>query len=489
LIVTSLVFYSWSNPWNLPIIVVSILVNYGLGYLISHKINNLSTKKLLLTIGLILNIAFLAYYKYFNFFVENFNNWLGADLSLTKIILPVGISFFTFQQIAYLVDVYQGKTQESSLLKYCLFVSFFPLVSAGPILRHKELAPQLTESSIYKFDSQNFAVGLTLFMGGLFKKVVFADRIAEFSNLAFGAAAEGVTLTFSESWVGALAYTLQLYFDFSGYSDMAIAIAYMFGIKFPLNFNSPYKSISIIDFWRRWHITLSYFLRDYLYIPLGGNRKGKIRQYLNLMITMLLGGLWHGAGWTFVLWGGLHGFYLVINHCYSSVRKSLGHNLKQDPWLLKGIGWFVTFIAVVVSWVFFRAKDVDTALSILSSMVGMNGIQLPAFFEPYLAFMRDWGVGFLGFTVDVGISQKYAVFGTAILLLIAWFTPNTEQWLGKYNPTLTQPVGSNEPSWLNRLWQSLSWQPNKIWTVVVAGITAVSLLCFTRVSEFLYFQF
>lgn len=226
-----------------------------------------------------------------------------------------------------------------------------------------------------------------------------------------------------------------------------------------------------------------------MYIPLGGSRKGELRRYSNLVITMLLGGLWHGAGWTFVFWGGLHGIYLVINHLYRSLRKNLGHNLKNDGWLLRRMGWLVTFMSVVISWVFFRANNFDTALGILGSMFGVNGLQLPPFIEPYLGFLRNWGIGFLGITVNVGISQKYSTFGIAILLLIVWFTPNTQQWMGMYNPTLTQPLVQNRPLWLERFWQVLSWRPNKIWTIIIAGLTSASLLCFSRVSEFLYFQF
>jgi D-alanyl-lipoteichoic acid acyltransferase DltB (MBOAT superfamily) len=489
LVITSLFFYGWWNPKNLPLIIISMLCNYGIGYLLGNKLNNHIRKKTILILGIGFNLALIGYFKYANFFVENFNQVIGTDFNLGKIILPLGISFFTFQQIAYLVDAYQGETKEYSLLKYVLFVSYFPQLIAGPIVHHRDILPQFKKSEIYRFNSEILAIGLTIFVAGLFKKVIFADSIAEYANLAFNAVAKGIELTFSESWIGALAYTLQLYFDFSGYSDMAIGAAYMFGIRLPLNFNSPYKAISIVDFWRRWHITLSNFLRDYLYIPLGGNRKGKVRRYSNLMITMLLGGLWHGAGWTYIFWGGLHGIYLVINHLYRSFRKSIGHDLKQDGWLLKGIGWLVTFLAVVVSWVFFRADSFATAISILRSMIGLNGIQLPVFLEPHLAFMRNWGVGFLGFTMDVGISQKYATFGVLLLLLISWFTPNTQQWMGIYNPTLNQTTSFEHQGWLQKFWQNLPWKPNNIWTVIMAGITTASLLCFTRVSEFLYFQF
>jgi D-alanyl-lipoteichoic acid acyltransferase DltB (MBOAT superfamily) len=489
LVITSLFFYGWWNPKNLPLIIISMLCNYGLGYLLSKKIASQISKKAVLILGIGFNLALIGYFKYANFLVDNVNWLTGGDFNLGKIVLPLAISFFTFQQIAYLVDAYQGETREYSLLKYILFVSFFPQLIAGPIVHHKDILPQFKQSETYRFNSETLAIGLTIFVAGLFKKVIFADRIAEYANLAFNAASSGIELTFSESWVGALAYTLQLYFDFSGYSDMAIGAAYMFGIRLPLNFNSPYKAFSIVDFWRRWHITLSHFLRDYLYIPLGGNRKGEARRYGNLMVTMLLGGLWHGAGWTYVFWGGLHGAYLVINHLYRSFRKALGHDLQQDGWLLRGIGWFVTFVAVVVSWVFFRADSFATATSILRSMIGLNGMQLPAFLESQLGFMRNWGVGFLGFTLDVGISQKYATFGVLILLLIAFFTPNTQQWMGIYNPTLTEPISPRSQGKLPQFWQSLTWKPNNIWTVIIAGITTASLLCFTRVSEFLYFQF
>ena len=489
LIFASLIFYGRWNPLNLPLIVLSIIVNYGFGYLLGNVLENKIAKKATLGLGIIFNLGLICYFKYANFLLNNINQFFDTNFDLPLIVIPLAISFFTFQQIAYLVDAYRGETKEYDLRKYMLFVCFFPQLIAGPIVHHREILPQFEKTSIYKFSEKTLAIGLTIFIAGLFKKVIFADRIAEYSNLAFAAASQGIDLTFSEAWAGALGYSLQLYFDFSGYSDMAIGAAYMFGIKLPLNFNSPYKAISIVDFWRRWHITLSHFLRDYLYIPLGGGRKGELRRYSNLFITMLLGGLWHGAGWTFIFWGGLHGFYLVVNHLYRSVRQNLGHNLKNDGWLLRRIGWITTFVAVVISWVFFRADSFDTATSILKSMFGFYGVNLPSFIAPYLSFLRNFGVEFWGFTVNVGISQKYATFGIIILLLIAWFTPNTQQWMGKYNPTLTEPREYYRSLWQQQFWQSLTWKPNTIWTMIVAAITSLSLLSFTRVSEFLYFQF
>ena len=489
LVLASLFFYGWWKPLNLPLIILSIVINYSLGHLLGNFLTKNIVKKAILILGIVFNLALICYFKYAGFLIRTIDRVVDTNINFATVVIPLAISFFTFQQIAYLVDAYKGETKEYNILKYMLFVCFFPQLIAGPIVHHKEVLPQFEKASIYKFSQQTLAIGLTVFVAGLFKKVIFADRIAEYSNLAFAAASQGINLTFSESWVGALGYSLQLYFDFSGYSDMAIGAAYMFGIKLPLNFNSPYKAVSIIDFWRRWHITLSHFLRDYLYIPLGGSRKGSLRRYFNLLVTMLLGGLWHGAGWTFIFWGGLHGVYLVINHLYRSVRKGLGHNLKNDSWLLQGIGWLTTFIAVVISWVFFRANNFETAISILKSMIGFNGIELPIFLEPYLGFLRNLGIGFLGFTVNVGISQKYATFGIIILLLIAWFTPNTQQWMGKYNPTLTEPIEHYRSLWEQKIWQALVWRPNKIWTVIIAGLTSLSLLCFSRVSEFLYFQF
>ncbi len=488
LVFASLFFYGWWNPPYLILIVISIALNYICGsYLSHHLVDRSNSKKLFLLLGIGFNLGLIGYYKYANFFISNINQVIGSNINITSIILPLGISFYTFQQIAYLVDAYRGETKEYNFLNYSLFVTFFPQLIAGPIVHHKDILHQFRQDSIYRFSSQALSIGLTVFIAGLFKKIVFADRIAAFATPVFAAASQGVTLTFSEAWAGALAYTLQLYFDFSGYSDMAIGIAYMFGIRLPLNFYSPYKAVSIVDFWRRWHITLSHFLRDYLYIPLGGNRKGKIRRHINLMITMLLGGLWHGAGWTFIFWGGLHGVYLVINHQYRSFRRWIGQDTKEDGWLLRGMGWFVTFLAVMVSWVFFRADSFTSALSILSSMIGLNGISLPGFWEPYLSFMKNWGVDFQGFTVNVGMSQKYAVLGITSLLLVAWFTPNTQQWMGKYSPALTQP--SEESTGISNLWKKIQWQPNKLWSSILGLMTAVALLGMTRVSEFLYFQF
>ena len=314
LVATSLFFYGWWAPRYVWLIVTSVLVNYALGVVLATRAASQDgPRKRLLAVGVSANLGLLAYFKYANFFVDNVRHLFHIDVEIGQIVLPLAISFFTFQQIAYLVDAHRRLTREYNFLHYCLFVTFFPQLIAGPIVHHGEMLPQFGKETTYRLNRTNLEVGVTFFLMGLFKKVVIADGIARYGTPVFDAAQAGLTIDFWQAWAGALAYTFQIYFDFSGYSDMAIGIARMFGIKLPLNFHSPYKATSVIEFWRRWHMTLSRFLRDYLYIPLGGNRKGPGRRHANLMVTMLLGGLWHGAGWTFMYWGGLHGLYLIVS--------------------------------------------------------------------------------------------------------------------------------------------------------------------------------
>ncbi len=377
LVGASLFFYGWWNPAYLGLILASILFNYAMGAALVSG-NGRSHARYLLAVGVACNLAILAYFKYANFFVENLNTLSGSSYHLETIILPLAISFFTFQQITFLVDASRGETREYNFLHYSLFVTFFPQLIAGPIVHHREMLPQFAKNSIYRINQSNLAIGLAIFLLGLFKKVVLADGVAAYATPVFDAAESGVVITFFEAWAGALAYTFQLYFDFSGYSDMAIGIARMFNINLPLNFNSPYKAVNIIEFWRRWHMTLSRFLRDYLYFPLGGNRKGQPRRYVNLMITMLLGGLWHGAGWTFVAWGFMHGIFLVINHAWHGLRRLLGSEPGSLGFPGRSVAWLVTFLSVVVSWVMFRAESFESATNILQGMAGMNGFILPA---------------------------------------------------------------------------------------------------------------
>ena len=362
LVFSSLFFYSWWNIIYLPIILVSMLFNYVIGNTLSSSETKKSfNKKVILTFGIVSNLALLVYFKYADFFIDNLNSAAGTEIPLLHLALPLAISFFTFQQIAYLVDSYRQETKEYDFLNYALFVTFFPQLIAGPIVHHKEMMPQFAnvrnKVKIYK----NIALGLFIFSLGLFKKVVIADTFAAWATKGFDLS---TSLNFFEAWITSLSYTFQLYFDFSGYTDMAIGIALLFNIKLPINFNSPYKALDIQDFWRRWHITLSRFLRDYIYIPLGGNKKGKFRTYNNLLATFILGGFWHGAGWTFIFWGFLHGFALIIHRLWSSIGFKLP----------KVIAWIITFNFVNIAWVFFRAKEWDDAIKVLSGMIGLNGI-------------------------------------------------------------------------------------------------------------------
>jgi D-alanyl-lipoteichoic acid acyltransferase DltB (MBOAT superfamily) len=375
----SVFFYGYWSPRFVPLLLGSVAFNYLMGRVLLGQVRGGRTRRSATTlfVSVAVNLTVLAYFKYANFFLDSFNTVAGTHWDIGRIILPIGISFFTFTQIAYLVDTYQGKVKETNALHYLLFVTYFPHLIAGPVLHHKEMMPQFALRTTYRFQLTNFSVGVGFFIIGLFKKVILADGIQPFVGPVFDAAPSHV-LTGLEAWGGALAYTMQLYFDFSGYSDMAIGLSKMLNVDLPLNFNSPYKALNITDFWRRWHMTLSRFLRDYLYIPLGGNRKGPTRRYLNLFATMVLGGLWHGAGWTFVIWGALHGVYLAINHAWQSFRGSvLGHDLERSSWLGRMLALTVTFLAVVVAWVFFRATSFDAALRVLAGMAGANGWVLP----------------------------------------------------------------------------------------------------------------
>ncbi len=374
--------------------------------------------------------------------------------------------------------------KEYNFIHYTLFVTYFPHLIAGPVLHHKEMMPQFAHTSTYRFSYENLAVGGTIFFIGLFKKIILADGIAAYVPPVFNAPAAGVELTLIEAWGGALCFTLQLYFDFSGYSDMAIGLSRMFGVTLPLNFHSPYKSVNIIEFWRRWHMTLSRFLRDYLYIPLGGNRRGKVRRHLNLMTTMLLGGLWHGAGWTFVIWGGLHGLYLVINHAWHSLRRRLGQDpaqpLSRPMHLASAV---LTFLAVTVAWVFFRADSFGDAMSIVHAMFGGNGFALP---DTWLA---KWGTAgqwlatheAVAFGKNNGLIGGGAINWIWISLLIIWLAPNTQQIMRHFRPALDVPPGT--------VLTRITWRPTLLAAVLVCSLGFVALINLNQQSEFLYFQF
>lgn len=476
----SVFFYGWWNPAYVGLLLGSILFNYTVGYSLAKTGGSpvRPGRKPVLIFGIIGNLALLGYYKYANFFVSNLNLLLGENYVLTQIILPLGISFFTFTQIAFLVDTYQGKARECNFIHYCLFVTYFPHLIAGPVLHHKEMMPQFAHAETYRLRSENIVVGSTIFFIGLFKKAVMADGVAPYVAPAFDAAAAGDTLQFFQAWGGALAYTMQLYFDFSGYSDMAIGLSLLFGITLPLNFHSPYKAVNIIEFWRRWHMTLSRFLRDYLYIPLGGNRKGGRRRYFNLGVTMLLGGLWHGAAWTFALWGALHGCYLIINHGWRALRTILGQDLTRSAWAGRFAGAAITFFAVVVAWVFFRASSLDAALSMLEAMAGINGASLPAAFAPALGGLRE-PLEALGVEFSLGGgSQFVSTYGWVIALsLVVFLAPNTQEIMrrGQPAPAESQP--------------RVAWRPSVRWAVLMSLVAMAGILSLSHPSEFLYFQF
>ena len=412
---SSLFFYSWWNIIYLPLLLGSMFFNYFMGTLLIKK-----RDKLLLTLGVIGNLALIGYFKYSDFFIVNINGALSADIGLLHLALPLAISFFTFQQIAYLVDSYRQETKEYSFLNYALFVTFFPQLIAGPIVHHREMMPQFSDDKNSYLNHKNISFGLFIFALGLFKKVAIADTFAVWATAGFDTT---TTLTLVEAWVTSLSYTFQLYFDFSGYTDMAIGLALMFNIRLPINFNSPYKAQNIQDFWRRWHITLSRFLKDYIYIPLGGNRKGISATYANLMITFILGGLWHGAAWTFVFWGFLHGFALVTHRIWSNF------NIKIPLW----IAWLITFNFINISWVFFRAKEWNDATRVLSGMIGFNGLGYIGFDWKYILLLGAFMLVLLFKNSNVFIEGKrqlhyaYALVIASVLMLFHFLSLEVEE--------------------------------------------------------------
>ncbi|MCP5300256.1 MAG: MBOAT family protein [Chromatiaceae bacterium] len=473
LALASLFFYGWWKPDYLVILIASMVVNYGCGVWIYRTHPRPRLSKLILTVGIAFNLGLLGYFKYAGFIADNVNTLAGDNLlSVGEITLPLAISFFTFQQIAYLVDTYQTRVHEYNFSQYVLFVSFFPQLIAGPIVHHKEMMPQFKfhETHLVKLDDIN--IGLAIFCIGLFKKVVVADTVSIYAVPVFTAAESGAHLTLFEAWGGAMAYTLQLYYDFSGYSDMAIGLARLFGIRLPENFNSPYQARSIIDFWHRWHMTLSRFLRDYLYIPLGGSRRGKVRRYANLMVTMLLGGLWHGAGWTFVIWGGLHGLYLVVNHLWIALKARLPVVSGPPASGFSFLSWLLTFLAVVVGWVFFRAETFQGAYAVLRGMAGVNGAVL----DDRLAFLAPIVGSHVTFS-GVGIGAFGDLWGAVfivILLPITFLAPNTLQLVGP---------NKRHPSIQSSRTAAITW------SVLLSVAFAVSMARMTTVNQFLYFNF
>ncbi len=422
LILCSFVFYCWAEMKSGALLVFSILFNFSLGLGLTSPLLQLgkTRRKMLLIFGIAANVALLGFYKYTGFVISNLNEWFNFGLPLKKILLPVGISFFSFTQIAYLVDLYHSPDKRTSFLNYALFISFFPRLLAGPIARYDEIIPQLEGLKSKTLNYRNLSLALYLFAIGLFKKVEIADRFQEWASLGFDGASN-LHLLFA--WATSLSYTFQIYFDFSGYTDMAIGAALFFNIRLPINFNSPYKALDVQDFWRRWHITLTRFLRDYIYIPLGGNRVSEPHIYCNLMATFLIGGLWHGAGWTFVFWGFLHGAGLVIHR----VWKRTGLRLPRV------IAWLVTFNFVNIAWVFFRAKTWNDVIRVLKGMAGLSGVALPEEWAKTLHSFAGYGIQFMPWKrVMEGSRDSWLfIFGA---LAICLFFRNSNELAERFKP-------------------------------------------------------
>ena len=473
LIVASLFYYGWWNPRFLLVLVLSMLVNAALGKYLCETYGSPAQRRAARNIGIAFNLLLLGFFKYTGFLVFNLNSLFGSDIKVDEIVLPIGISFFTFLQIAFLVDAYRRDVVDFSLTNYFLFVSFFPHLIAGPIVHHKEMMPQLAGIRRGCLDPLNIAIGLSIFTVGLFKKTIIADNTARLADPVFLAVAAGTPINAATAWTGALAYSFQIYFDFSGYSDMAIGLARLFGIVFPLNFYSPYRAVNMIEFWRRWHMTLSRFLRNYLYIPLGGNRLGERRRYANLILVMLLGGLWHGAAWTFVLWGGLHGLFLVINHSWRYLRERFVMQMTAGAVWTRLLAWLLTFVCVTSAWVIFRADSVDHALRMLASMC----LQGPKNASNLLDILSPHG------TIAVGTLLHEVGVGTwlAGVAAIAFLAPNTSVLFRNHNQVLPMLATLSD--------RLLVWRPTMAWGVAIGVLFVVSVLHLTHITPFLYFQF
>ncbi len=442
LIVASLVFYGYNNIKYVPLIVLSIIINY----IIAVLIQVLSTKRalfwrILLIIGILFNILLLGYYKYYNFFIENINALFGIDFALKNIFLPLGISFFTFQQLSFLLSVYKGEEKVGTFYNYCAFVTFFPQLVAGPIVLYSEIIPQFEDSRTRRFNAENFVCGLFMFAIGLFKKVVIADTVSLYVDNGFNMADPGAVA----AWVTSLCYTLQIYFDFSGYSDMAVGLGKMFNINITHNFQSPYLSKSITEFWRRWHITLGRALSTYIYIPLGGNRKGIVRTCINLFLTFLVSGLWHGASWTFVLWGTLHGLFVVSERLLKNI-------LSRIPTYIRTA---FTFIIVNFLWVLFRAESFSQAAKIYKGMFNFSKFDIGSLDTIALD-------GIINFPAIIDI---VAVLGTMLVLLFVVFKcKNSTKMMENFSLNMSS-------------------------SVITAMGFVISLLFISRGSVFIYFNF
>ena len=513
LILASLFFYAWWRPLNLLIIAPSMVVNFLLARALQRlrRAEKTSAARWVLATGIAFNVLFLGYFKYANFFVSAANDAFGTNLVLARIILPLGISFITFQKIAFLVDVHSGRIDEFTFEDYCLFVLFFPQLIAGPIVHYREMMPQFHRASA-RFDAENVAVGLTLFAFGLFKKVVLADTIAPSVTAVFTHASTGAPVSLLPGWMAALGFTFQIYFDFSGYTYMALGLGRFFGVKFPPNFYSPLKASSIIDFWLRWHMTLTRFLTAYIYNPLSlwatrrrsakglrpfGGRNATIGGFVQVLmlptlLTMFVSGFWHGAGYLFILWGLLHGVYLVINHAWRLLVARRWSDRDRYDRVMKPFGFAITFVAVVAGMVLFRSPTVGTATNILRGMVGLNGIALPGTIVDHLGHFA----GLVGRLGDGALGDDAFRLLAKWILLLGFFAlalPNTLQLLSAFEPALGVKAAvartSSAAGRLAAFLARVTWRPTVAWAVAVCILAAIGMYHLGGNSEFLYWQF
>jgi len=509
IVAASIAFYAWWRPINVLIIAPSIIVNFVLArWLLSLTADKARAglARLVLVLGIAFNVAFLGYFKYVNFLTTAANDVIGTNFVLTQIILPLGISFITFQKIAFLIDVHGRRIPSFSLRDYCLFVLFFPQLIAGPIVHYREMMPQFQQARC-RWDKEDIAVGLSLFVFGLFKKVVLADGISEHVSPIYETAAAGSEITLFPAWIAAIGFTLQIYFDFSGYSDMALGLARFFGVRLPANFDSPLKATNIVDFWLRWHITLTRFLTAYLYNPLVlwltrrrmarklpglGGRAPSAAAFFGLlfgptMLTMFVSGLWHGAGYLFILWGLLHGVYLSVNHAWRLFGPRTWSNKETYDRFMRPTGFVLTFLSVVFAMVLFRSANADAAKELLQGMVGLNGISLPQQIHAQLGPLKGLLQSFVSASTVMSAQEfVLAMAWVAVLLLVALMFPNTLQLMARYEPALGVHSKPAAPLFLLR---ALDWTPTAPWAVAMSSLVVAAVMRLGGKSEFLYWQF
>ena len=510
IILVSLVFYALWRPLNVLLIAPSILINFALARTLQRLADDgkrFRAARLVLVLGIAFNIAFLGYFKYIDFGLSTINDIFGANLVLTHVILPLGISFITFQKIAFLIDVHAGRIRSFTLQDYCLFVLFFPQLIAGPIVHYREMMPQFHSASC-RFEKENFAVGLTLLSFGLFKKVVLADHVATVVTPIYSQAASGGGTSLLLAWAAAIGFTLQIYFDFSGYTDMALGAARFFGVRLPQNFNSPLQASNIIDFWLRWHMTLTRFLTAYIFNPLtlwltrrrlakghrglaGPNTTIGAFSYLLMfpvLVTMFVSGLWHGAGYGFVIWGLIHGFYLTINHAWRLIRPRLWPDRLSYERIMRPIGGILTFVAVAAAMVFFRSPTITSAADVLKGLIGQNGIALPQAIYDHLGPVAAWlhRAGVASVAPELWSGQEFGrmVMWIFASMFIALVCPNTLQILARYEPAL-----GVKPSTTNFGHRIIEWNASLPWAIAVSIVAACGILSLGGPSEFLYWQF